>query len=72
MYKLTKEQRISNLREALSSRKKKVQNLELEIRNIEKKLQKLESFRDSDFSEPGDILGWSSTSSSEIKFGSNQ
>lgn len=72
MYKLTKEQRISNLREALSSRKKKVQNLEQEIRNIEKKLQKLESSRDSEYSEPEDILSWGSNSSSELKFGSNQ
>lgn len=66
MYKLTKEQRISNLREALSSRKKKVTNLKQEIGNIEKKIQKLE---DSDFS---DQLNENSNSSSEIKFGWNQ
>lgn len=66
MYKLTKEQRISNLREALSSRKKKVTNLLQEIGNIEKKIQKLE---DADFS---DLLSENSNSSSEIKFGWNQ
>lgn len=66
MYKLTKEQRISNLREALSSRKKKVTNLNQEIGNIEKKIRKLE---DSDFSE---LLNKNSNSSSEIKFGWNQ
>lgn len=42
MYNLTKEQKVSNLKENLLSLKKKRNNLDLQIRGIEQKLQKLQ------------------------------
>jgi hypothetical protein len=40
MYQLTREQKISNLRELISYKKKKLKNLEEEILHLETKLQK--------------------------------
>lgn len=50
MYILTKEQKISNLKENLLSLKKKRNNLDLQIRGIEQKLQKLQNLEKQDIS----------------------
>lgn len=43
MYTLTKEQKLSNLKEVLENLKNKKVNIEEQISNIEKKIGKLES-----------------------------
>lgn len=43
MHSLTKEQKLENLVELISQKKKKVTNLETEIKNLEQKVLKLKS-----------------------------
>lgn len=42
MYQLTKEQKISNVKELIESKRRKMRNLSREIQDLEKKLQRLQ------------------------------
>jgi phage shock protein A len=46
MFQLSKEQKISNIRELLQSKKRKVDNLKSEIKNLEQKLEEVERRED--------------------------